>query len=190
MSPSAKAADAQEQTWVRAAQQGDASAYRHLVEAHHRRVYTLCLRLLNDPDEAEDATQEAFWRAYRALSRFDARRPFRPWLLSIAANHCLDRLRRRRTIPLADHAPSLHATDPDPEAELIAQEQRTLIASLVQQLPPVERALVLLRYWEGASYETIAQATGLTVSAVKSRLFRARRALAQAYQAVMEVSHA
>lgn len=184
----------QEQAWVLAAQNGHKEAFRHLVEAHYRRVYTLCLHLLQDPDEADDAAQETFWRAYQALPRFDPERPLRPWLLTIATRYCLDCMRRRRTQPLDDlTAHRLVAPQPGPEARLLEQEAQARITALVAQLPPKDRAVILLRYWEGASYEAIAQATGMTVSAVKSRLFRARRALAQAYleaEAHPEVDHA
>jgi len=182
----------EEQAEVLRARQGDTEAFDRLVARYYRRVYTLCLSLLEDPDEAEEATQEAFWRAYRNLKGYDPSRSFRTWLLSIAAHHAIDRLRRRRA--RAPWREALPAADPSPEEHLLAQEERERIRRLVGQLPPLERALILLRYWEGASYREMAQALRLSESAVKSRLFRARRALAQAYRAELaapeEPSHA
>lgn len=178
---SVRASTPEEQAEVLRARRGDAAAFDRLVARYYRRVYTLCLSLLEDPAEAEDATQEAFWRAYRHLQRYDPTRPFRTWLLSIAAHHAIDRLRRRK--PRAPWNEALPAQDPSPEERLLAQEEQERIRRLVGQLPPLERALVLLRYWEGASYREMAQALSLSESAVKSRLFRARRALAQAYRA-------
>ncbi len=185
--------DPTERDWIQRAQRGDAQAFDRLVARYYRRVYTLCLRLLDDPAEAEDATQEAFWRAYRHLNRYDPQRPFRPWLLSIAAHHALDRLRRRRRRseqqPWPDATPA--AEEASPEEVLLQRETQALVQRCVNDLPPLDRALVLLRYWEEASYEEMAQALGLTVSAVKSRLFRARRALAEAYlQAQEDADHA
>jgi len=182
----------EEQAEVLRACQGDTEAFDRLVARYYRRVYTLCLSLLEDPDEAEEATQEAFWRAYRNLKRYDPSRSFRTWLLSIAAHHAIDRLRRRRA--RAPWSEALPAETLTPEEHLLAQEERERIRRLVGQLPPLERALILLRYWEGASYREMAQALRLSESAVKSRLFRARRALAQAYRAELatleEPSHA
>ena len=181
MSSSASAVPVEERDLVRRALQGDRAAFDRLVERHYRRVYTLCLSLLGDADEAEEATQEAFWRAYRHLRRYDPARSFRTWVLSIAAHHAIDRLRRRpATAPWPEHLP---AETPTPEEVLLRREAQASIRRLVLQLPPVERALILLRYWEGASYREMAEALGLSESAVKSRLFRARRALAQAFLA-------
>ncbi len=178
--PEPSSASTCEEQEVRQACQGDMAAFDRLVARYYRRVYTLCLSILEDPAEAEEATQETFWRAYRHLKRYDPQRPFRTWLLSIAAHHAIDRRRRRRaTVPWPEDLPT---ETPSPEEHLLRKEAHERIRRLVGQLPPTERAMVLLRYWEGASYREIAQALHLSESAVKSRLFRIRRTLAQAYQ--------
>ena len=84
-----------EVVWTRAAARGDRQAFARLVDLHKRTVYGLCVRLLRDAEEARDAAQESFARAYAALATYDAGQPFAPWVLRIARNHCLDVLRRR-----------------------------------------------------------------------------------------------
>ena len=86
----------EEQTWVAQAQQGDDEAFTKLVETYQTPVFNLCYRMLGEPELAEDAAQETFLRAYQHLHRYDQKRPFPTWLLSIAAHYCIDRLRRRK----------------------------------------------------------------------------------------------
>lgn len=163
---------------------GDVNAFESLVEAYQQPVYNLAYRMLGDRYEAEDVAQEAFVRAYRNLHRYDPERSFRTWLLSITSNHCIDRLRRRRVAwlsidePLPPH-PALNSDAPDPEETAVQGERAQLVQSLLAQLPPDYRLVVIFRYWYDLSYTEIAEVTGTTESAVKSRLFRARRALAE-----------
>ncbi|HUN05344.1 MAG TPA: sigma-70 family RNA polymerase sigma factor [Aggregatilineales bacterium] len=172
---------------VEAALQGDQEAFADLVYAFQDAVYNLCYRMLGDRGEAEDAAQEAFLRAYLNLKRYDQQRPFKTWLLSIASNYCIDRLRRRRLQWLSlDDEPdeegtslSLPSDEPEPEHVALSREHSRLIQSLLGELSPDYRAAVVLRYWYDYSYTEIAEITGTTESAVKSRLFRARQALAE-----------
>ena len=85
-----------ETVWLQQAIQGDQDAFTYIVETYQRPVYNLCYRMLGDPQEAEDAAQETFWRAYQALRRYDQQRSFVTWLLSIAAHYCIDQQRKRR----------------------------------------------------------------------------------------------
>lgn len=172
--------------WVRAATGGDQYAFGQLVEHYQRAVFNLTYRMLGDAQEAEDAAQEAFLRAYANLARYDSERPFKTWLLSIASNHCIDLLRKRRLTwisideeeGLAPH-PALVSPEPTPEATYVAAEQSADIQALMAQLPPDYRAVVVLRYWYDMSYTEIAETLDTTESAIKSRLFRARQALAR-----------
>ena len=82
--------------WIDQAQQGDKEAFSELVEAHHKPVYNMCYRMLGNTGDAEDAAQETFLRAYKAIKRYDPSRKFITWLLSIAANYCIDQQRKRR----------------------------------------------------------------------------------------------
>ena len=169
--------------WVRCAQQGEADAFARLVEVYQVPVYNLCYRMLGEPAEAEDAAQETFLRAYRGLGRYDADRPFGTWLLAIASHHCIDHLRRRRFFPLSTERllPSQESADPapGPEEALALHERQEQLGRISQALGPHDRAAIVLRYWYGLSYEEIGEALSLSVGAVKSRLHRARREIAQ-----------
>ncbi len=167
------------------AQEGDDEAFTRLVEAYQRPVYSLCYRMLGDRQDAEDAAQETFLRAYQHLRRYDGKRPFATWLLSIAAHYCIDGLRRRKysVASLDDGRETecieLAAPDaPNPESAAIRSEQRGQIQAMLNGLNAVDRAAIVMRYWHESSEVEIAESLGLTVSSVKSRLFRARRDLA------------
>ena len=179
-----------ELTWVIQAQQGSDEAFTMLVEEHQTHVYNLCYRMLGEPEAAEDAAQESFLRAYQNLQRYDRNRPFATWLLSIAAHYCIDRLRRRKlsvfsldeendegvTFEIADPA------SPNPEAESVKREEHDRLHILLKDIDATDRAAIVLRYWNDYSEIEIAESLNLTVSAVKSRLHRARRALAGMWQ--------
>ena len=177
----------QEQGWIEAARRGDRNAFGRLVEAYQGPVYNLTYRMLGNPEEAEDAAQETFLRAYRKLGSYDPTRKFSTWLLSIASHYCIDRLRRRRLtwLSLEDEglpAEAMASHQPGPERNLLQSEHEAQIQALLDTLSADYRTVVVLHYWHDLSYEEIAQTTGSTVSAVKSRLFRARRMLAQRLQ--------
>lgn len=168
-----------EATWIQQAQRGDMDAFARLVNLYQAPVYNLAYRMLGERMEAEDAAQETFLRAFRNLSRYDPARPFRNWILSIAAHYCVDRIRRRRpTLALDDEATS-GMNGVEPGDTVTAWETREHVQRLLMHLPAEDRAAVTLRYWYDCSYEEIAQVLGTTVSAVKSRLHRARLSLAK-----------
>ncbi|MDD2694751.1 MAG: sigma-70 family RNA polymerase sigma factor [Anaerolineales bacterium] len=171
-----------ESTWLIRAQKGDPEAFGSLIEAYQKPVYNLCYRMLNDANDAEDAAQETFLRAYKNLRRYDNSRPFPTWLLSIAAHYCIDQIRKRRmTIVSVEELPypDLPDGEPGPEAALSRGEEQRRIQRLLDTLSPQDRAAVVMYYWYDFSYEEISQALSLTLSAVKSRLHRARRELVQ-----------
>ena len=177
----------QERSWIKAARQGDRNAFGHLVKVYQGPVYNLTYRMLGDPQEAEDAAQEVFFRAYRKLDSYDLGRKFSTWLLSIASHHCIDRLRRRRLTWHSiedENLPQdvMMSHEPGPERHALQNEREAQIQELLKTLSADYRTVVVLHYWYDLSYEEIAEATGSTVSAVKSRLFRARRTLAQQLQ--------
>lgn len=170
-----------EAEWIDRAVQGNPEAFSHLIEMYQTPVYNLCYRMLGDPDEAEDAAQESFLRAYKGIRRYDRERSFSTWLLSIAAHYCIDLMRRRRYTTISyDDLPQLEPPDlnPGPEMALILGENQRRVQSLLASLGPQDRAAVVMRYWHDLSYEQIADALSMTVSAVKSRLHRARREMA------------
>jgi RNA polymerase sigma-70 factor (ECF subfamily) len=176
---------------VAQARAGDQQAFGELVQMHQHAVYNLAYRMLGERGEAEDAAQETFLRAYSHLDRYDAERPFRTWLLSIASNHCIDRLRKRRLVwlsieePLPPH-PALSSDEVEPEDAVISNERGAAIQRMLAELSPEYRAAVVLRYWYDLSYTEIAEMLHTTESAVKSRLFRARQALAEKMSATQE----
>ena len=173
-----------ESTWIAMAQKGDPEAFTRLVEMYQSPVYNLCYRMLNDVNDAEDAAQETFLRAYKSMKRYDNNRPFPTWLLSIAAHHCIDQIRKRRmSIVSIDDMPYTEISDdaPLPETSVSRLEERRKIQTLLETLAPVDRAAVVMYYWYEFSYEEISQALNLSLSAVKSRLHRARRALAETW---------
>jgi RNA polymerase sigma-70 factor (ECF subfamily) len=172
----------QEKRWLDEAKRGDEGAFARIIERYQVPVYNLCHRMLADPFEAEDAAQETFLKAYRGLSRYDMDKKFINWVLTIASNHCIDRLRRRRLklVSLDEMVPGSLPTEKTsgPESTLVEQEDREAIQGLLKELSPQDRAAVVLKYWYEMSYEEIAETLSLTISAVKSRLHRARREMA------------
>ncbi|MGZ6316699.1 MAG: RNA polymerase sigma factor [Anaerolineales bacterium] len=180
----------EEMAWVTQAQQGSDEAFTQLVETYQTHVYNLCYRMLGEAEAAEDAAQETFLRAYQHLHRYDRKRPFGTWLLSIAAHYCIDRLRRRKfsmsSIDQDEEEGGYELPDtdtPSPESETIYGEQRQQMQAVLKRLDSVDRAAIIMRYWNDCSEAEIAESLNLTVSAVKSRLHRARRTLAGFWQA-------
>jgi RNA polymerase sigma-70 factor (ECF subfamily) len=169
--------------WINQARQGDEKAFTVLVETYQKPVYNLCYRMLAEPEAAEDAAQETFLKVYQNLVRYDSARSFPTWLLSIAAHHCIDRLRRRRffSFSLDDEEGQADLPDPyapQPEKELARRQDRDRLQNCLKFLNPTNRAAIILRYWQGYSEGEIAETLHLTVRAVKSRLHRSRRLLA------------
>ncbi len=163
------------------AQRGDSQAFTWLVETYQRPVFSLCYRMTGNALDAEDAAQETFLRAYKNLRRYDNSRPFSTWLLSIAAHYCIDQARRRRPVFSVDELPEpdLPEPTPGPEANLSRKEEQQRVHAVLNLLDPVDRAAVIMYYWYDFSYDEICQALSLSLSAVKSRLHRARRSMAE-----------
>jgi RNA polymerase sigma-70 factor (ECF subfamily) len=170
---------------VKAAQRGDADAFRRLVERYQRRVYQLALSMVKDADEAMDIAQETFVRVHRYLPQFKGDSSFFTWTYRIATNLCLDAARRRargERISLGDErdADIEEAMDP-PSAALVGPQRAALneelkgkIDEALQGLSENHRAILLLREVEGLSYEELSQALGIRKGTVMSRLFHAR----------------
>jgi RNA polymerase sigma-70 factor, ECF subfamily len=170
-----------EADWVRRAYEGDVEAFSCLVEVYQTPVFNLCHRMLGNIEEAEDAAQETFLRAYRNMRGYDLQRSFSTWLLSIAAHYCIDQIRRRRLSFLSfEDLPHYDPPDlePGPESSFFNNEDQQQVQRLLSSLSPQDRAAVVMRYWYDFSYEEIGESLSLTVSAVKSRLHRSRRLLA------------
>jgi RNA polymerase sigma-70 factor (ECF subfamily) len=169
------------------AARGDRRAFARLVEENKRSVYGLCVRLLSDPEEAKDAAQEAFTRAYASLESYDLEQAFAPWVLRIARNHCLDLLRRRlparaRVELDADEEDGPHrelADTSSEQADETIQKAQTRVAleRAVAALPPNYREVVHLFHVEQLSYKEIAATMGIPLGTVMTWLHRARAQL-------------
>lgn len=174
-----------ESVWLAEARKGDKEAFGKIIEAYQGPVFNLAYRMLNNANEAEEAAQEAFIRAYTRLDSYDPSRKFSTWLLSITSNYCIDQIRKRRAIllsidePLAPHPALMSEKSAGPESQLVHGEQEDMVQTLLAELSPDYRQAVILRYWYDLSYEEIAEMMDTSVSAIKSRLFRARRQLAE-----------
>ena len=168
---------------------GDSAAFVALVERYKRPVYTLAYRLLGNPTDAEDAAQETFVRAYTRLASYQLGSRFGSWLLSITSHWCIDFLRRRRAISL-DAAGvgagemSLPSNGEEyPEAVALKTERQREVRAWLASLPEPYRSVLVLRYWHDLSYAEISETTGLPVSTIRMRLFRARQLLSKSREA-------
>ena len=193
----ARATDAE---LAKAAVRGERDAFARLVETHHRSVFALCYRLLRERDEAADAAQEAFVRAYASLASFDAAQPFAPWVLRIARNHCLDILRRR--LP-ADRVVALDAPRDEDDVrprDLVderaergdeklerAQTAQALDAA-VAALPEKYRTVISLYHQQHLTYQQIAEVLNVPIGTVMTWLHRARAQLRKQLTGTEEVA--
>lgn len=189
--------DADRETVGRAAA-GDQAAFEALVRGHQREVYALSLRLLGDREDALEAAQDAFLRAFRALPRFRHEATFRTWLLGIVINVCRSRLvsaqhrrerltgRLERVDPASGEVQPLPIRDPAPDPESLARagELRDVLLQALRQLSPDHREVLLLREMSGLEYDHLATVLGCAPGTVKSRVARARTALRQALEGV------
>ncbi len=166
---------------------GDERAYGELLARYRSRVLGLALRMVQNTDDAADIAQEAFVRAFQALSTFDVTKSFGAWIAKITANLCIDHFRRRRLALVSLDAPieaergdrAREVADTAPIADdLLGQSEAELrLDSLLASLPPRYRVVVILRYKEDLAYEEIATVLGIPLGTVKARLHRAHHLL-------------
>jgi RNA polymerase sigma-70 factor, ECF subfamily len=178
---------------------GDPHAFARLVAVHEGMVFNLATRLLGDPEEAKDVSQEVFLQVYRTLSRFEARSTLKTWIYRIVVNQCHNRRRfwsrrgKGKGRPLTDLTPaeeaSLAAARPDPASpydEVCRRERAERMQRALLGVSFQHRAILLLREVEGLSCEAIAATLQVPEGTVKSRLARAREALRVQYEAGAE----
>lgn len=181
---SAKQADA---ILVRKVQQGDNAAFDVLVRKYQHKILKLVMRYVRDPAEAEDVTQEAFLKAYRALPKFRGDSAFYTWIYRIAINTAKNFLVAAKRRPL-DYNLDLQDSEQydmqarlkdidTPERMMLTEEIRATVNRAIDKLPEDLRTAIILREMEGMSYEEIAQAMECPVGTVRSRIFRAREAI-------------
>ena len=161
---------------------GDDEAFEDLVRFYYDRLRALVFHHLHREDELDDALQDIFLKAYKALPRFRKRSNFYTWLFRIASNYCIDRLRKRRlelvSLDGAEGRDAIEAqlpSSPDSPEESYTRTQRVeLVRKALGQLDPIYQNILVLRELEGLSYEEIVQSLGIGIGTVKSRLARAR----------------
>jgi len=167
---------------VRLCKQGRKAAWAELVGRFTPLVFGLAMRTLRNRNEAEDASQETFLRAYRYFNTFDATRPVEPWLAGITYNVCLKRLNKLAAGKEAGEkamqmTPNMHEERQRPDEVACRREAASLLDHALTDLAAQDRALLHMRYYEGLSTSEVARAADMPVNTVKVRLFRARNRL-------------
>lgn len=157
--------------------QGDVDAFETLFRTHQRAVFGWVLRIVRDRGAAEDVTVETFWRIHRAHARFDPDRGFEPWARKIATRAAFDWLRRQKHESSAAPEMLENAAAPDTGDAVVSAEIRHKTALAFAKLPAKLRIAALLAIVEGRPHKEVAEALGVTVAAVKLRVFRALRLL-------------
>lgn len=181
-----------ESTLVRRAQAGDTAAFGELVSAYMHRCYYAALGMVGSPQDAEDLSQEAFVRAFRARARLDPERPFYPWLYQILRRLCYNFTRdtssRRKKLAraggwLVAEATTRAAVD-DPERIRATDELRGRLERAIGELPPAQREVFVLKEFEGLKYREIAALLDVPMGTVMSRLYAARQKLAELLEGI------
>lgn len=170
----------EDQIFIDKVLRGDTSAFRFLVERYKRMVYSIALKVLNNPAEAEDAAQEAFIKAYQQLHTFERKAKFSTWLYTLSYRHSLNKLREAKSamIFLTEEVLDSEMDSERVASEVLVEgEQSAMIKAAIDRLPRQEGLLVLLYYYEEKSIKEIEEITGLTASNIKVKLFRARKTL-------------
>jgi RNA polymerase sigma factor (sigma-70 family) len=172
---------------VQRAVNGEQKAYADLLSRYRDAIYFMLLKMVNNTDDADDLTIEAFGKAFKNINQYTPNFAFSTWLFKIATNNCIDFIRKRRgglVISIDkvheghDEMPiHIHSDELDPEESMISQQKVKLMREVVQKLKPRYRKLVEMRYFEEKSYEEIAEELELPIGTVKAQLFRARELL-------------
>lgn len=177
-----------EQALVTSARRGEAQAFEKLVKRYEPRILALALRYTRVREDAEDVVQQSFQKAFVYLPRFEGKSRFSTWLMRIAINEALMLLRKRRSspeIPILETVPAgetdvpfdFPCSDPSPEDSCLHEEQKRILSAAMRQLNPRSRQAVELRELGDLSTEETARILGVSIGAVKARLFYARRKL-------------
>jgi RNA polymerase sigma factor (sigma-70 family) len=175
---------------VKRAAEKDPKAYEKLLKKYRKSVYYMLLKMVNNVDDAEDLTQEAFAKAFNSLHKFDSKYAFSTWLFRIATNNCIDFIRKKRVQTISIDSPfendegdsfSFDIKDPEdnPDEVMLRKQRKEYLSIAVEKLPAKYRRLVDLRYFQELSYEEVADELELPLGTVKAQLFRARELLAQ-----------
>lgn len=161
-------------------QHGDKEAFRTIVRNYQRMIFSLSLKMLCDEDEAKDAVQETFIRAWQNIDSYDIRRPLSTWLYTIGTRLCLDRIKSRRRfapLPADENALARFAADTDSQLTLENNEWISIVRLLVEKLSTMQQTVFTLSQLEGLSAAEIEQITGLDATQIKSNLYVARQTI-------------
>ncbi len=170
---------------VNAAIEGDQSAYAELMDRYRESIYYMMLKMVNNTDDADDLTIEAFGKAFNRLKQYSPNYAFSTWLFKIASNNCIDFIRKKRIKVTSMDTGILNedgerifidakSSTKDPEETVIHKQKVIHMRDLVSKLKPRYRLLVEKRYFEELSYEEISEELNLPLGTVKAQLFRAR----------------
>ena len=172
---------------VESALTGNEKAFAKLMSRYKDAIYFMLLKMVNNKNDAEDLTLEAFGKAFKNLQQYSPNYAFSTWLFKIATNNCIDFLRKRRGVYVSiennqetgdlDPPIRLKSSDPNPEEKMIRIQKAILMRRIVHRLKPRYRILVELRYFREYSYEEISEELKLPLGTVKAQLFRAREML-------------
>ena len=176
-----------DQILIKKALAGNESAYKLLLNKHKDAIFRLIVKIVHNQEEAQDLVQETFMKAFGSLSSYKCQYRFTTWLYKIAANNCIDFLRKRRLISVSLDQPletkdgevSIELADwtYNPEADLDSRQKSLSIDAAIETLPQKYREVIIFRHKQEKSYEEIAQILGIPVGTVKARIFRARELL-------------
>ena len=191
LSHSAEVGQADDSELVNRVVMGETQLFRFLIERHQQHIFNLCYRMLQQFEEADDATQDTFLKAYRSLKQFRGDARLKTWLCRIARNVCLNRLRHERMVPLDERLPvegrfQLIDSKPSPLELIEQQEIQSTVHGAINELPPPYRLVITLFHLDGLSYEEISHVMEIPMGTVKTHIFRARRLLKSKLQAFAE----
>lgn len=156
---------------------GNSEAFATLVERYDRSVYHLAYRTVRDPEEARDATQEAFFKAYRSLKTFKPGAKFSTWIFAIAYHACCDRLNRRKRYSNEEFPQDRADAAPGPAEQAVASDESRRLRAAIDLLPEKYRTVITLYHLQGKQYDEITTVLGVPMGTVKTHLFRAKEHL-------------
>ncbi|HFE64987.1 RNA polymerase subunit sigma-24 [candidate division KSB1 bacterium 4484_188] len=172
---------------IKSALQGDQKAYEALLNKYRNLVFTIMIKMVRNPQEAEDLTQEAFMKAFHSLTSFNEEFAFSTWLMKIATNNCIDFLRKRKLRTYSIHEPiqykdekievEIPDAEPGPEKNVLQRERKQMLEEAIARLPERYRYVIILRHKEEKSYEEISEILNLPLGTIKAQIFRAREIL-------------
>lgn len=168
---------------------GRTDAFGELLKRYRNLVFTLCVKIIGNPNDAEDVAQEVFVKIYQSLHKFNGKSKFSSWMYRIAYNACMDFLKKNKRIQEKEHdASSYLSTNSDSiEDDMIGDEKKQFIQNTIDRLPSQEKAIMTLYYYQDESIKGIAKSVGISESNVKIKLHRCRKVLHETFSKEKEL---